>query len=359
MLRFELAEHRQIGLAGRQRPLHVGDAEPAVGTQLAVVLKLGHGTAAVQLRQLEYLAALDRERHFGAAARACHVSQPALSTAIRALERELGVPLVRRSGRFEGFTEEGERVLVWARRALTDVQSLNQEVDRLRSGLEGTLRIGAIPTALTASSLVTSRFRHEHPRMRVQLWSMTSREIAHGLEHGELDAIETIAAILGLTWNLPFDGGNEISMRLGAVDTELRGYQEPSSALLVSPRCPLYIAGLGGRYRFRKRPAGSSNEYEDLPEKAHPWSDIQDAGQYMIGGIRGRGLMLGVELTAEVGHDVVAAALGQGLIINSPREDTIRLVPPLIIGDAEVAEFGERFRDALAMVEATIEGGDA
>ncbi len=142
----------------------------------------------VQLRQLEYLVALDRERHFGAAARACHVSQPALSTAIRALERELGVPLVRRSGRFEGFTEEGERVLVWARRALTDVQSLAQEVDRLRSGLEGTLRIGAIPTALTASSLVTTRFRHHHPRMRVQLRSMTSREIAHGLEHGDLDA---------------------------------------------------------------------------------------------------------------------------------------------------------------------------
>ncbi len=142
----------------------------------------------MQLRQLEYLAALDRERHFGAAARTCHVSQPALSTAIRALERELGVPLVRRSGRFEGFTQEGERVLVWARRALTDVQSLNQEVDRLRSGLEGTLRIGAIPTALTASTLVTSRFRHAHPRMRVQLRSMTSREIAHGLDHGELDA---------------------------------------------------------------------------------------------------------------------------------------------------------------------------
>lgn len=142
----------------------------------------------MQLRQLEYLVALDRERHFGAAARACHVSQPALSTAIRALERELGVPLVRRSGRFEGFTEEGERVLVWARRALTDVQSLNQEVNRLRSGLEGTLRIGAIPTALTASTLVTTRFRDQHPRMRVQLRSMTSREIAQGLERGELDA---------------------------------------------------------------------------------------------------------------------------------------------------------------------------
>ena len=48
------------------------------------------------IRQLEYLAALDRERHFGRAAAACHVSQPTLSAGIRSLERELGVPLVRR-----------------------------------------------------------------------------------------------------------------------------------------------------------------------------------------------------------------------------------------------------------------------
>jgi DNA-binding transcriptional LysR family regulator len=143
---------------------------------------------AMQLRQLEYLVALDRERHFGDAARACHVSQPALSTAIRALERELGLPLVRRSGRFQGFTEEGERVLVWARRALTDVQALSQEVDRLRSGMAGTLRLGAIPTSLSATTLVTGRFRHHHPRMRVELRSMSSREIAHGLAAGDLDA---------------------------------------------------------------------------------------------------------------------------------------------------------------------------
>jgi DNA-binding transcriptional LysR family regulator len=49
----------------------------------------------VFIRQLEYLTALDRERHFGRAAVVCHVSQPTLSTGIRSLERELGVPLVR------------------------------------------------------------------------------------------------------------------------------------------------------------------------------------------------------------------------------------------------------------------------
>lgn len=142
----------------------------------------------MQLRQLEYLVALDRERHFGRAAGACHVSQPALSTAIRGLERELAVPLVKRSGRFEGFTEEGERVLQWARRALADVQGLEQEVQRLRAGLEGTLRLGAIPTSLAASTLVSTRFRQRHARMRVQLSSATTREIAQGLAAGDLDA---------------------------------------------------------------------------------------------------------------------------------------------------------------------------
>jgi DNA-binding transcriptional LysR family regulator len=140
------------------------------------------------LRQLEYLVALDRERHFGRAARACHVSQPALSTAIRSLERELDVPLVRRGTRFEGFTAEGERVLLWARRALADVQSLSQEVDRMRSGLEGTLRLGVIPTALVATTHITTRFRHRHPRMRVRHISMSSREIAAQLAGGDIDA---------------------------------------------------------------------------------------------------------------------------------------------------------------------------
>lgn len=140
------------------------------------------------LRQLEYLAALDHERHFGRAALACHVSQPALSAAISSLERELGVPLVRRGRRFEGFTPEGERVLTWVHRALSDLDGLEQEVSRLRGGLEGTLRIGAIPTSLPVSTLVTTPFRERHPLMRIQVMSMSSRQIAEGLQRGELDA---------------------------------------------------------------------------------------------------------------------------------------------------------------------------
>lgn len=72
-------------------------------------------------RQLEYLAALDRARHGGRAAAACRVSQPALSSAISGFERERGLPLVWRGRHFEGFTSEGERVLVWVHRALDDL----------------------------------------------------------------------------------------------------------------------------------------------------------------------------------------------------------------------------------------------
>src|SRR6478735_3130482 len=125
---------------------------------------------------------------FRRAAAACHAAQPTLSAGIRSLERELGLPLVRRGREFEALTPEGELILGWAQRALADLESLKQEASRLRGGLEGTLRIGAIPTSLPLSPRVTARFRERHPRMRVRLMSMTSREIAHGLENGSIDA---------------------------------------------------------------------------------------------------------------------------------------------------------------------------
>ena len=91
----------------------------------------------MDLRHLDYLVALDREQHFGRAARACHVSQPTLSSGIRRLENEVGFPIVRRAQRYEGLTPEGERVLEWARRILADVDGLEHELGAMRGGLEG------------------------------------------------------------------------------------------------------------------------------------------------------------------------------------------------------------------------------
>ncbi|ANZ40039.1 LysR family transcriptional regulator [Lentzea guizhouensis] len=143
------------------------------------------------LRQLEYLVALARERHFARAAEACHVSQPSLSAAISKLERELGVPVVSRGRRFEGLTPEGERVLLWAHRMLADRDALRQDLSRMRESLSGTLRIGAIPTALPAAPLLTTPFCERYPHVRITLESLSSREITQGLDEFELDLAMT------------------------------------------------------------------------------------------------------------------------------------------------------------------------
>ncbi|GLY38054.1 LysR family transcriptional regulator [Amycolatopsis sp. NBRC 101858] len=143
------------------------------------------------LRQLEYLVALAKERHFARAAAACHVSQPSLSAGIRKLEQELGVSIVLRARRFSGFTPEGERVLQWAHRILAECDALRQDLSIMRESLTGVLRIGAIPTALTAASLLTAPFCERHPRVRISLESLSSREITRRLAEFELDIAMT------------------------------------------------------------------------------------------------------------------------------------------------------------------------
>ncbi|MEZ0051222.1 DNA-binding transcriptional LysR family regulator [Mycobacterium sp. MAA66] len=140
-------------------------------------------------RQLEYFVALAREKHFARAAAACYVSQPALSEAIRKLENELKVPLVRRGQSFEGLTPEGERLVLWARRILADHEALIHEVTALQTGLTGELRLGVIPAASSTVALLTDPFCAEHPLVRVQLESsLRSATIVERIRRFELDA---------------------------------------------------------------------------------------------------------------------------------------------------------------------------
>ncbi len=139
------------------------------------------------LRQMEYLVALAHEQHFGRAARACHVTQPALSAGIRKLESELRVQIVQRGQRFAGFTAEGVEVLEWAQRMIAEQEQLHSTLSSMRGGLTGVLRIGAIPTALTAASLVTTPLHLRHPMVRFCLESMSSREIATRLNDFDID----------------------------------------------------------------------------------------------------------------------------------------------------------------------------
>lgn len=139
------------------------------------------------IRQLEYLVALARERHFAKAAEACHVSQPALSSGIRGLEKELDVMIVQRGRRYIGLTIEGERVLVWAEQTLASLSHMREDASTARSSMTGTLRIGAIPTTMTVSAFLTGPCRAAHPRIHYTLSSLSAEAIVSQLDHFELD----------------------------------------------------------------------------------------------------------------------------------------------------------------------------
>ncbi|GAB3604328.1 acetylornithine transaminase [Microbacterium aureliae] len=78
---------------------------------------------------------------------------------------------------------------------------------------------------------------------------------------------------------------------------------------------------------------------------------IVQSDSTLVSGCRGQGLLLGIALRHPVAKAVVAAALQHGLVINAPNDETIRLVPPLTIGDVEVDEFLQLFTAALRTVE--------
>jgi DNA-binding transcriptional LysR family regulator len=140
------------------------------------------------LDKLEFIIALARERHFGHAAEACGVSQPTFSAGIKQLEDMLGVLLVQRGSRFQGFTPEGERVLDWARRIVGDTRAMRQEVDALKHGLAGHIRIAAIPTALAMVAMITTPYRAKHPDVSFTILSRNSIEVLGLLENLEVDA---------------------------------------------------------------------------------------------------------------------------------------------------------------------------
>ena len=171
--------------------------------------------------KLEYLLALAREHNFGKAAEQCGVTQPTFSAGIKQLEETLGVMLVQRTSRFLGFTAEGERVLDWARTIVADTRAMRQEVQTLKKGLSGHLKIAAIPTALAMVSALTTPYRAKHPNVKFTILSRTSIEILSMLENLEVDA--------GLTYI-----DNEPLGRVRAVPLYLEQYR-----LLTSETSPL------------------------------------------------------------------------------------------------------------------------
>ncbi|MGB7694284.1 MAG: LysR family transcriptional regulator [Pseudolabrys sp.] len=132
--------------------------------------------------------ALAREEHFGRAAEACGVTQPTLSAGVKQLEEQMGVLLVNRGSRFQSITPEGQRVLEWARRIVGDSRTMRDEMNSLKHGLSGRLRLAAIPTALEMAAALTTPYREKHPNVQFTIYSRTSIEVLDLLDNLEIDA---------------------------------------------------------------------------------------------------------------------------------------------------------------------------
>ena len=172
---------REISREGWRGPGIFGNVEQQQDSEL-------HARISQLIDKLELLIALSKKRHFGRAAEACGVTQPTMSTSLKQLEEFLGVMLVQRGSRFVDFTPEGERTLEWARRIVGDVRGMRQEINTLKEGLSGELRIAAIPTVLGMVAALTTPFRERHPNVRFKIVSCTSTDVLGLLENLEVDA---------------------------------------------------------------------------------------------------------------------------------------------------------------------------
>jgi len=141
----------------------------------------------MNLTSLRYLVALSEHRHFARAAQACHITQPALSNALRALEKEFGMPIVKRARSYAGLTPEGERVLATAQRILHEHALLQQELASSAGQPRGRLQLGVVPTAVPVAARFAAMLQSTHPGIAPVVRALSSQEIEEGLENLSLD----------------------------------------------------------------------------------------------------------------------------------------------------------------------------
>ncbi|MDF1631372.1 hydrogen peroxide-inducible genes activator [Mycoplana sp. MJR14] len=143
----------------------------------------------LSMKHLRYFEALARLGHFGRAAEACAISQPALSVQIRELEELIGAPLVERGGRQIRLTSMGEEFAERVRAILRSVDELAELARAAHDSLAGRLRIGVIPTIAPyllpdVIKTLTRRYPGLEPRPR----EAVTQRLIKDLQEARLDA---------------------------------------------------------------------------------------------------------------------------------------------------------------------------
>ena len=141
----------------------------------------------VSLRQLRaFVAIVDAGGIHRAAAR-LHLTQPAMSRQLQALEAGLGVPLFDRIGRRLQLTAEGEDLFRRGRGLLAEIEAFSERADALRKGETGLLRVGATPQVIESTLAdFLKRYRQRHPKIEIQLVEDGGTNLPARLERGHV-----------------------------------------------------------------------------------------------------------------------------------------------------------------------------
>jgi DNA-binding transcriptional LysR family regulator len=186
----------------------------------------------VELRQLEYFVAVARHGHFGRAAEAVYVTQPALSQQVRRLEDELGVALLRRTSRGVELTPAGEDLLARAEAILAEVSGARSAMDEHAGLVRGTVRVAATADAVRLPEALAA-FHRDHPGVRIALRQASAAEALELVRRGAVDL-----AVLSLNGDA---GGLDVT---ALVEEPLRLIVEPGDQLAGGA---VRLAELSGR----------------------------------------------------------------------------------------------------------------
>ncbi len=227
----------------------------------------------MDIKQLKFLIALDQTRHFGQAAALCHITQPTLSMRLRNLEDELGLMLVTRGQRFEGFTEAGERILAWTRTLLAAYDGLQAEAANCRGHIVGSLRIGMVPLSSFNLMDLLKPLISGYPQLQVQLSSLSSEQITDGLSRNQLD--------LGICYLDQINRSHFDVIELGATrmgllyDTRQFAFDSPCLTWEALADIPLGLLSQGMHYR-------QSIDLSFRSRGLHPLSVLESDSTYQL-----------------------------------------------------------------------------
>ncbi|TDF94466.1 LysR family transcriptional regulator [Paenibacillus piri] len=141
----------------------------------------------MDLKQLRYFIAIAEEGQITAAAKKLHIAQPPLSQQLKAMEAELGVPLVEREGRGVVLTEEGRALYKHAVKLIASAEEAREEIHAIRNGWTGKLSIGVNTISDARLPRILQAFRREHPKFTFKIQQNETAQLCHLLKERAID----------------------------------------------------------------------------------------------------------------------------------------------------------------------------